>query len=136
MLGGDLAPGGQGGATTGVSPLPACATPDARTPPQFILEFRRPLQLKTLAPQPIGAGPLALSIACVGLSGRVDIALDPFFEQTWILQKQSIGDLASTMGLAPSEKLTLEFQFTQRKVLDQESIDSNGVTVFERKYNK
>lgn len=123
--GGDSGSGDGGDGNTRVSPLPACATPDARTPPQFVLDFRRPLQVKTLIPQSAGSNLPPLSVVCTGISRyRVDIALDPFFEQTWTLQKQSIGDLASTMGLAPAEKLTLEFQTTQRKVLDQESVDS------------
>ena len=136
VKGAKLSPATEGDTETGAAlatnpqlPLPACAAPDARTPPKFILEFRRPLQLKTLLPEqgspPPPPFPSPLSIACVGVSDfQVDIALDPTFEQTWVLQQQSIGDLASTMGLAPGEKLTLEVQTTQRKLLDQESIDS------------
>ena len=112
--------GAQGG------PLPACAVPDVRTPPQFILDFRRPLQLKVIRRWPdVDVGPVDLKIGCVTVtSGHIDMALDPLFQQTWELQRLSIGDLTSTMGLAPGEKLTLEFQTTKRKVLDQESIDS------------
>ncbi|BCG01789.1 hypothetical protein PPGU19_063570 (plasmid) [Paraburkholderia sp. PGU19] len=36
----------------------------------------------------------------------------------------TLGDLASTMALAPGEKVTFEFQSSQRKVLEQSTMDS------------
>jgi hypothetical protein len=50
--------------------------------------------------------------------------VDLLFEQIWNLLELRIGDLLSTMSLAPSEQLTLEFQSSQRRVLDKDTVDS------------
>jgi hypothetical protein len=97
-----------------------CAGPDS-TPPFFVVPFRRAL---LLSPLPFGEFP-SWSLACV----RVDslfayMALDLRFEQLWNLYRLSLGDLSSTMTLAPSEDLTLEFRSTQRRLLDQDTVDS------------
>ena len=54
----------------------------------------------------------------------VYFGLDARFSQVWNLVELTIGDLASTMSLAPSEQLTIEIQTSQRKVLDQSTLDS------------
>jgi hypothetical protein len=54
----------------------------------------------------------------------VYFGLDARFSQIWNLTALTIGDLASTMSLAPREQLTIEVQTSQRKVLDQNSLDS------------
>jgi len=45
-------------------------------------------------------------------------------EQIWNLIGISIGDLSSTIALAPAEELTLEFLTSQRRVLEQTRLDS------------
>jgi hypothetical protein len=68
-----------------------------------------------------------LQLACVGVpEGKVKAwrAYDVRFTQTWSLQQLALGDLSSTIALAPSEQLTLEFQNSQRRVLEQSTIDS------------
>lgn len=106
--------------------FPACSPPDARTPPQFEVAYRRPFLIGSL-PDLSGefTGP---QLACVTVESnralQSYLAFDLRFEQTWNLLKLGIGDLASTMTLAPSEKLTLEFQSTQRRQLEQTTLDS------------
>lgn len=106
------------------TPFPACEPPDVRKPPQFTLVYRHPIRLSNIATFNSG-NPTQATVACTALTDCVvDMGLDPRFEQTWNLVEVGIGDLASTMGLAPAEQLSLEFQSTQRKVLDQSSMDS------------
>jgi hypothetical protein len=50
--------------------------------------------------------------------------LDARFSQVWNLTDLTIGDLASTMSLAPREQVTIEVQTSLRKVLDQTTLDS------------
>lgn len=100
--------------------LLACKAPDTRTGPQFVLPFRRPLWLCTVptsAQQP--------TLTCVQVKPVNPIfAIDLRFEQTWNLTDLTIGDLSSTMSLAPFEQLTLEFQQSQRRLLEQSKVDS------------
>jgi hypothetical protein len=129
-----------------VTQLGACASPDARANPQFVIYFRRPLALTQVAEYPVVAAAIAAAggkskgaalggtvqssvdtpvLACVAvLDMVVELGLDARYLQTWNLTGLSIGDLASTMGLAPLEQLTLEFQSTQRKVMDRSVVDS------------
>ncbi|MEK7248681.1 MAG: hypothetical protein AAB092_09450, partial [Chloroflexota bacterium] len=58
---------------------------------------------------------------------ELSVGFDLRFEQTLNLIKVKIGDLSSTMALAPAETLTLELQSTQRRVLDQTTVDSAEV---------
>jgi hypothetical protein len=109
-----------------------CAPPDTRTAPSFIVPFRRPVFSSTLAVDVdlgtdihIDPGFDALRFSCVPTSQVVLwLALDLHFQQLWNLSKLSIGDLSSTIGLAPLEELTLEFQSSQRRILEQSSVDS------------
>jgi hypothetical protein len=109
--------------------LPACSPPDVRTPPTFSIPFRRPIVLKTLSVYDAEAaidpaqGPPTLACAAISRAS-VTFVLDPLFTQVWTLNQLSIGDLASTIGLAPGEQLTIEVQQTQRKVFDQSVVDS------------
>jgi hypothetical protein len=122
MTGPDVPPQPPASAQGDAVSFPACSSPDVRTPPQFVITFRRAL---ILTPSPIYTLSPPLSLACVQVTaGSVVLGLDPRFAQTWNLTSVAIGDLASTMSLAPLEQLTLEFQSTQRKVLDRTSIDS------------
>jgi hypothetical protein len=113
-----------------------CAPPDVRTPPQFLVPFRRPLLFSSLSiiVDPSGKpldpdnphldfGPLRFN--CVSPSQvLLYFALDLRLEQVWNLLRLSIGDLSSTMTLAPLEELTLEFMTSQRRVLEQNRVDS------------
>jgi hypothetical protein len=104
--------------------FPACSSPDVRTPPQFLIGFRRPLILLSNDHDDSTDDTLPLLAGTTIQAYTVAFGLDPLFEQTWNLIQLKIGDVASVIGLAPSEQLTLEFQFTQRKVLDQSAVDS------------
>jgi hypothetical protein len=55
----------------------------------------------------IGLYPL-LKVGCVDVLFELNIAIDLRYEQTWNLLELKIGDLESTMSLAPSGQLTLE----------------------------
>jgi len=102
----------------------ACSPPDTRTPPQFLIYFRRPLVLTADPVAKLTAKPpFSISQAQVS-SGEAVLGLDPTFAQTWNLTDVTIGDLASAMSIAPLEQLTLQFQMSQRKTLSQSSLDS------------
>lgn len=106
--------------------FPACSPPDVRTPPHFVIPYRRPLiksrldwYLEEFA---------SIQLGCAKVVNVEDLQVyfvdDYRYEQSWNLMKVGIGDLASTMSLAPSEQLTLEFLSSQRKVLEQTTLDS------------
>ncbi|MGZ4997546.1 MAG: hypothetical protein ACXV74_02440 [Methylobacter sp.] len=112
----------------------ACAAPSKRTGPVFDVTLRRPL----LVPMPPDYGP----VASLGpskdsppadraeIAGAIPKALNVYFgfdvtfDQTWNLKELSLGDLSSTISLAPNEQLTLEFQSSLRKVMEQSTLDS------------
>ena len=104
--------------------LPICSSPDTRVPPQFVVPFRRFLPtgaLKLAAPE----GGFTLACALLGMPGiEVEAGFDLRFDQTWTLNQLAVGDLSSTIALAPLEQLTLEVQNTQRRVLYQTTVDS------------
>lgn len=52
------------------------------------------------------------------------LAFDVLLDQTWNLTALTLGDLSSIIALAPGEQLTHEFQTSQRKVLEQSTMDS------------
>jgi hypothetical protein len=94
--------------------FPACEPPDIRTPPSFLIPYRRSVLID---PIPISLGdpvegvPL-IQIACVEVgSGGVDLTagVSVTLEQRWNLMRTALGDLASVIALAPGEDLTLEF---------------------------
>lgn len=112
--------------------LPACSGPNLRTNPEFVIPLRRPIlvfsmgDVVALANEGIDVPPLLVpTISCVKPTKVIaNVALDCRFEQTWQLQRLTIGDLSSTIGLAPGEQLTLEFQTSQRKLMDRSVLDS------------
>lgn len=115
------------------TPYVACSSPNVRIMPEFIVTFRRPLQLcrmPLLVSKIKGSTPYSLD--CIGLESPTGLefllGLDLTFNQIWRLTELRIGDLESTMGLAPSEQLTLEFQSSQRKLLDQTTENSSEET--------
>ncbi len=52
------------------------------------------------------------------------LSLNLYFEQRWFFQELLIGDLMSSLALAPLEKINLFLQRTQRKHFDQNTLDS------------
>jgi hypothetical protein len=112
-----------------------CSPPTSRTGPVFELALRRPILLQEAgdtgsAPGDVYSG-LAKEVSLAGEAERVSYSirdiffgLDARFSQVWNLTDLTIGDLASTMSLAPGEQLTVEVQTSQRKVLDQSTLDS------------
>ena len=114
---------GNGGTTSDATILPECAPPDTRVPPQFLIFFRRHVPI---TPPLLDQTP-ALQLACVDAPAGSVVASEAYdvrLSQTWTLQKLALGDLSSTIALAPGEDLTLEFQVSQRRVLEQDTIDS------------
>ncbi len=114
--------------------FPACSPPDVRIPPQFVVSYRRPLLINQI-PVTIGDDidlPI-LRLACVKVNAlELWFGFDLKFDQTWNLVRLGIGDLSSTIGLAPLERLTLEFQTSQRRVLEKTSVESaEEMTSFE-----
>lgn len=109
--------------------FPPCAPPDVRTPPSFVVPYRRSIlidPISVLVGDPIEGIP-TLGIACVpvGLNGlRMNGGVSLTLEQRWNLIRTALGDLASTIALAPAEALTLEFVQSQRKVLEETTVDS------------
>lgn len=101
--------------------VPGCAPPDIRTPPSFVVPFRRNLLVESIPLVESAAGRLT-GVAATDV--RLAYGLDLHFEQIWNLLKVKIGDMSSTIALAPAEELTLEFQSTQRRVLEQSTVDS------------
>src|SRR6266540_6801458 len=98
--------------------LPVCSAPDVRTPPEFRVPFRHPFSVKKVfevfPPNPDQSSPPSPELACVAVPQLdVQATFDARFEQVWTLQKLAVGDLASTMSLAPlerSEEHTSELQ--------------------------
>ena len=83
--------------------LPICSPPDTRVPPQFVVPFRRFLptgELKLALPEG------GFTLACTRLEIDVAAGLDLRFDQTWTLSQLAVGDLSSTIALAPLEERT------------------------------
>jgi hypothetical protein len=111
--------------------LLVCSPPTTRTGPAFDILLRRPILL-----QEAGDGSSSPANVYSNISQAVPFAgasyvlrdayfgLDARFSQVWNLQDVTIGDLASTMSLAPREQLTIEILTSQRKVLEQSTLDS------------
>jgi hypothetical protein len=114
-------------------PFPVCATPLSRPGPEFVLYYRNIVDLPALRPPGLEAPwevlrestkQLELTLACTPVVGQLDLGLSLLFEQRWNLLAVEIGDLASTIGLAPDEHLTIEILTSQRKLLEQKVVDS------------
>src|SRR5262245_51723150 len=99
-------------APTQPTPFDPCHLPAADTEPSFTILYRRPVLIAQ-------AGvPEFFPLACLPISRmRVYLGLDLRFAQRWNLTKVGIADLASTMSLAPAERVVLEFRSTQRRRL-------------------
>jgi len=104
--------------------------------PTFSILLRNPLSICVLPlkqetkpnpnpPPPTIEQPLnKVYVGCVGLEFDASTGLDIRYEQKWNFISLKLGDLSSTMSLAPAEQLTLEFQTTQRRLLEQTRVDS------------
>lgn len=103
-----------------------CSAPSARTGPVFVTSLRRPLIATEYELTASEGGQLAYAaLACVMPKRlRAFVGFDVLLDQTWSLTDLTLGDLSSSIALAPGEQLTLEFQSSQRKVLDQSALDS------------
>jgi hypothetical protein len=111
-------------------PFDPCKPP-AATGPAFLLPYRRPVETAEVevvagSDDPIESGPRRLRLACVRLRPPILLRLGVSlrYEQQWNVLGVHLGDLSSTLSLAPGEKLTLEFQTSQRRVLEQNTVDS------------
>ena len=85
------------------------------------------IELKGLFEQHPQRGEGFPTLSCTGIRTdgiQVSLALDLLFEQSWQYQSISIADLQTTISLAPGEELTLEFRTSQRKTLEQTTLDS------------
>ncbi len=110
--------------------LPVCSAPDVRTPPEFRVPFRHPFSVKKVfevfPPNPDQSSPPSPELACVAVPQLdVQATFDARFEQVWTLQKLAVGDLASTMSLAPLERLVLEVKTSQRTTLERTALESS-----------
>jgi hypothetical protein len=119
--------------------FPACAAPDVRETPSFVVPFRRTVftpwndvaggALPRFDLPPLAAEAIEeIELACARPASPNDIAVSfatsIAMNQKWSLLGVEIGDLSSTMGLAPLEELRLEFSTSQRKVMEQRTLDS------------
>jgi hypothetical protein len=103
-----------------------CEPLTRRTPPEFQFTYRLPFELLRLADIPLAGLDPSLSILCVPvLAGRLAVAADLRYTQTWAFQQLSIADLASSISLAPSEKLSLTIKKTQRTQLTETTLKSS-----------
>ena len=114
------------------APFPLCSAPTVRPGPVFVLYYRQLVDLPSIR-RPESAVPgdpvdVPITIGCVPGTTAVHVGLSLQFEQRWNLLALEIGDLASTMGLAPSEQLTIEVVTSQRKLLEQTVVDSSEVS--------
>lgn len=110
-----------------------------RTPPEYQFTFRLPFELLRIADLPLAGLDPPLTLACVPIrAGRLSLAADLRYAQTWAFQRLFIGDLASSISLAPAEKLTLTIRKTQRTQLTEttlrssESLESTESTIVDK----
>ncbi len=111
--------------------LEACETLVQRTPPEYQFQFRLPYDIATLVDLPLPVAdpanpPPRVAVSCVPvLAGRFSIVADLRLRQTWSFQQLYIGDLSSSISLAPGERLNLTIKKTQRTQLNQTTLNSS-----------
>ena len=110
--------------------LPQCAPPDARTPPEFRVPYRHPVVINQVfqvpSTPPASPPPPLPQLACADVPRlSVIVAFDPRYQQLWRLQKFAIGDLASTLNLAPLERLVIEVKTSQRTTMERSAVESS-----------
>jgi hypothetical protein len=109
-----------------VALFPSPPGPGPQYGPQYIIPFHRQLIVSRVLnpyPDPDLPPPPPLSLACLDVKADIYLAFSLSLKQTWNLAGLVLGDLASTIALAPGEQLTLEFQTSQRRVLSQTTVD-------------
>jgi hypothetical protein len=102
--------------------MPQCQGPGRRSAPEYDFIFRRPLELIDFSLQI----PADFTIACVRVVGaRLSLGADFRYRQRWSLRHLLIGDLASSIALAPGETLTLTIKKTQRTQFSENTVQSS-----------
>jgi len=102
-----------------------CGAPTPLTGPQYTLPYHRALPCDSLE-VPLGdpdMPDLRLAGAKVGALGA-GLAVDLLFNQAWYFSQFGISDLISTISLAPGERLKVTVKKTQRKLFQQDTLDS------------
>lgn len=72
------------------------------------------------------------------LAGRLSVAADLLYSQTWAFQRLYLSDISASISLAPGEKLTLTIKKTQRTQLTEntmqssDSLDSSESTIVDK----
>lgn len=108
------------------SRMESCEMLTDRHAPEYQFDFRLPFELVRLLDLPLPNFNPPLSVSCVPiLAGRLSIAVDLRYAQIWAFQRLCIADLASSIALAPSEKLTLTIKKTQRTQLTESTLQSS-----------
>ena len=117
-----------------------CRPVDKTIAPQFEITYRQPLSICSLLlpggdPEFPRFGDFHFACVKVRTAARIgrvsnvpmldfQFGVDSRFQQNFNLLGLRIGDLSSTISLAPLEELTLEFHTSQRTVLEKSTIDS------------
>jgi hypothetical protein len=106
--------------------LGPCEPPQVRVDPEFRLFFDRAVLLETVGEQADASDDSDDRAIRPAWAPDVEpmVAVLLRLEQVWSLRELCIGDLSTTFGLAPSEVLTLEVITSQRRLLDQTTVDS------------
>lgn len=111
--------------------IQACQPLVTRVAPEYEILYRIPFELVRLLQVPPASPPASstpapsFGLACVPVrAGLLSIAADLRFRQIWALQSLGIGDLSSSIALAPAEELTLTIRKTQRTQLTEATVKS------------
>lgn len=120
---------GMGGSHQDAQAFTVCDPLADRIGPAYVIPLRRSLILREVlirrGDDIEGVPDIALSCNGFDVDGlRASFGLSLTFHQVWHLSETAISDLASSISLAPAESLTLEFQASQRKVLEQSTVQS------------
>lgn len=99
-----------------------CEPITARERGQYTFVYRRAFELFPLLDL-AGAG---VTLACTPIvRGRLAMAADLRYDQRWLFQQLLVGDLASSMALAPAETATFTIKKTQRTKLNRSTLESS-----------
>src|SRR5690242_918998 len=101
-----------------------CAPVGTREPVEYQFVYRNPLELLQL----VNLAPVQSrhTLACTPiLSGVISIGADLRYNQTWRFRELRVGDISSSMALAPGETVTLNIKKTQRIQLNQTTVESS-----------
>lgn len=98
--------------------------PPQSAPVDFVIRMRQPSTLGSVPLVEFAQAGFAFSRMFFPSDFECFLALDLRFKQLWNLRKTLIGDLSTTIGLAPGEEVRLDFQVSQRRLLDQSKLYS------------